>query len=220
MNEAVSWLMPQRDFLVSAGNLAMARCPFGANPSGRDPFQAGQRGQGLPDVLSPAEAAAVEQSILAKDLQKCFGQGYSCAESILMVGLHYLEKPEELVWMGGGFGRGMYHRDVCGVVTGGIMALGLAAAQLKLERKSAKEQNEQDIQAYWARWTSQAPLRCTEIRTEGTSFEVCLRLGLGAATKIETLVSVRLGRPRRLGQDLAIETSSSPQSWINFYRED
>ncbi|MDH4271616.1 MAG: C-GCAxxG-C-C family protein [Candidatus Aminicenantes bacterium] len=177
--------------MVSAGNLAVAGCLFGVDPTGREAFQAGQHGKILPEVLSTAEAAAVEQSILAKDLKKYFGQGYSCAESMLMVGIHYLAKPEELVWLAGGFGRGMYHRDVCGIMTGGIMALGLAAGQLKLERKIAKERNEQDVQAYWAWWTSQAPLRCTEIRPEGTKFEVCLRLGLLAAVKIEALVSRR-----------------------------
>jgi len=143
----------------------------------------------LPEELNPQEQAKVEKSILAKDLKKYFGEGYSCAEAMLMVGVHYLDKPEELVWIASGFGRGMHQRDLCGIVTGGIMTLGLAAGQLKKERKEAHEWNKQKVQEYWAWWTSQAPLRCTEIRKEGTSFEVCLRLGLLAAVKIEELVS-------------------------------
>ncbi len=189
MDKTLFSRLPRRDFLASAGNLTVASCLFGLGPTGREAFQAGQRDQRLPEVLSPAETAAVEKSVMAKDLKKYFGQGYSCAESMLMVGLHYLAKPEEFVWLAGGFGGGMYHRDVCGIVTGGIMALGLAAGQLKVERKTAKERNQQNVQAYWAWWTSQAPLRCSDIRPEGTSFDVCLRLGLLAAAKVETLIS-------------------------------
>lgn len=186
MNKTVLFRLCRRDFLLSAPVLVLGSRLAGFASTGPEAFQAAK---GLPEVLTSAELAAVEKSVLAKDLKKYFGEGYSCAESMLIVGLHYLDKPEEFVWIAGGFGRGMYHRDVCGIVTGGIMTLGLAAGQLKKERKEAHEWNKQKVEEYWAWWTSQAPLHCTEIRKEGTSFEVCLRLGLLAAVKIEELVS-------------------------------
>ncbi len=35
---------------------------------------------------------------MAQELGTYFGQGHSCAESILLVCLRYLKRPEELVW--------------------------------------------------------------------------------------------------------------------------
>ena len=186
MNKTILYRMPRRDFLISMPVVVLGNRLAGFTSNGLEAFQAAKR---QPEALTPAELAAVEKSAFAKDLKNYFGEGYSCAESMLIIGLHYLDKPEELVWIASGFGRGMLHRDVCGIVTGGIMTLGLAAGQLKKERKEAQEWNKQKVQDYWAWWTSQSPLRCTEIRKEGMSFEVCLRLGLLAAVKIEELVS-------------------------------
>lgn len=186
MNKPIPLAFPRRDFIISAPALVLGSCLTGFAPTRQAALQTPPS---LPEELSSAELAAVEKSVLAKDLKKYFGEGYNCAESTLIVGLHYLKKPEELVWVARGFGRGMYQRDVCGIITGGIMALGFAAGQLKMERKEAREWNKQKVEAYWAWWTSQAPLRCMEIRKEGTSFNLCLRLGLLAAAKIEELVS-------------------------------
>ena len=186
MIKPVQTTILRRQFLVSAPVLALGSLSTRFSFAQETPPP---RASILPEELSPEELAAVENSILAKDLKSYFGEGYSCAESMLIVALRYLKKPEELVWIAGGFGRGMYHRDVCGIVTGGIMALGLAAGQLKMERKEAKKWNEQKVRAYWEWWTAQAPFRCEEIRKEGTGFNLCLRLGLLAAAKIEALIS-------------------------------
>ncbi len=186
MNKPVDFILPRRDVLIS-----MSIPVLGSLFKGYTQTQAltSQSSSSLPEELSPQERATVEKSILAKDLKKYFGEGYSCAESILIVGLHYLRRPEELLCIAGGFGRGMYHRDVCGIVTAGIMTLGLAGAQPRKGRKEAQEWVKQKVQSYWDWWASQAPLHCTEIRKEGTKFETCLRLGLLAAAKIEGLIS-------------------------------
>lgn len=186
MNKSISLTLRRRDFLMSTPALIL-----GSSLKGYAQTQVttSQTFPSLPEELSPQEQAKVEKSVLSKDLKNYFGKGYSCAESMLMVGLHYLKKPEEFVWIAGGFGGGMYHRDLCGIVTGGIMTIGLAAGQLKKERKEAREWTKQKVQLYWAWWTSQAPLRCIEIRKEGTKFETCLRLGLLAAARIEELIS-------------------------------
>jgi hypothetical protein len=186
MIKTVQTTIPRRRFLISAPVLVSGSLLTGFV---RAQETTPQTAPSLPEKLSSAELVAVETSSLARDLKKYFGEGYSCAESMLMVGLHYLKKPEELVWVAGGFGGGMYHRDVCGIITGGTMVMGLAAGQLKKERAETKEWNKQKVLAYWAWWTSQAPLRCAEIRKEGTSFNVCRRLGLLAAAEIEKLIS-------------------------------
>jgi len=186
MNKTIPFLMPRRNFLMSTPALVL-----GSSLNGYAQTQAmtPQTSSNLPEELSPQEQAKVKKSVLAKDLKNYFGKGYNCAGSMLIVGLRYLKKPEELVWIAGGFGRGMYHRDVCGIVTGGIMTFGLAAGQPKKERKEAQEWVKQKVQLYWAWWMSQAPLHCTEIRREGTNFGICLRLGLPAAAKMEELIS-------------------------------
>jgi len=185
MNKSIFIALPRRDFLRSTPALILGSS---LKSYAQTQATASQTFPNLPEELSPQEQKKVEKSVLAKDLKSFFGEGYNCAESMLMVGLRYLKKPEELVWIAGGFGRGMFHRDVCGIVTGGIMTLGLAAGQPKKERKEAQELVKQKVRLFWAWWMSQAPLHCTEIRKEGTKFETCLRLGLLAAAKIEELI--------------------------------
>lgn len=156
-----------------------------------DPYiiQSPQTVPELKEELTPEELKWVEKSLMAKDLKKYFGKGYSCAESLWMVSLRYLKKPEDLVWIASGFGGGMYHKDLCGFLTAGIMAIGLKAGMLEKERKEAKEDVKQAVKQYWKWWISLAPLHCSEIRKEGTSSSVCRRLGQLAAAKTEELLT-------------------------------
>ncbi len=190
MNERIRSGMVRRKFLVSAPIWTLGTCLSGRILD-RDTLS--QSLQSLPEQLSPDELRLVEKSTLVKDLPNYFGKGYSCAESMLMVGLRHLKKPEELVWTAAGFGGGMSHRDICGFLTGGFMTLGLAAGMLDTERKEAKEWNRQKVEEYWKWWISQVPLHCADIRKEGTSLKVCQRLGFLAAAKIEELIAIPSG---------------------------
>ncbi len=116
------------------------------------------------ETLSLDEKKWIDDSTVAQDLGKYFGQDFSCAESLLMVSLRFLEKPEEWVWAAAGFGGGMYKRDLCGFLTGGIMALGVASGMLKMPRKEAKEYCGGLVEKYWDWWGLQAPYRCAQIR--------------------------------------------------------
>jgi len=147
-----------------------------------------QVSQKAKETLLSDEKKWIDDSTLAKDLGNYFGQGFSCAESLLMVSLRYLRKPEELVWAASGFGGGLYHKDLCGFLTGGIMALGFASGMLKMPRKEAKEYCGGLVKEYWKWWELQAPYHCAEIRTEGTTSSVCMNLGLLSAAKIEELL--------------------------------
>ncbi len=144
--------------------------------------------QELKEELTPEEQRLVENSTMAQDLTNYFGKGYSCAESLFMVSLRFLKKPEELVWISAGFGGGLYHRDLCGFLTSGIMAIGLKAGMLEKDRKEKKDRVKSSVNQYWEWWTSQAPLHCSEIRKKGTSSKVCRRLGQLAAAKVEELI--------------------------------
>jgi C_GCAxxG_C_C family probable redox protein len=178
-------IMPRREFIASASFLVLGGRLFGTSPLS---LQSAQVAQELKEELTAEELKIVEQSVMAKDLKNYFHKGYSCAESLLMVSLRFLEKPEDLVWLASGFGGGLYHKDLCGFLTSGIMAIGLSAGMLKKEREEAKEHCKQKVKEYWKSWTSMAPLHCSEIKKEGTSSRVCLRLGQLAAVKIEELI--------------------------------
>lgn len=143
---------------------------------------------GIREKLSLEEQNWVDKSSLAKDLEQYFGKGYSCSESILMLALKYLGKSEKLVWAAAGFGGGIYQRDLCGFLTGGIMAIGLAAGDLRLEKKEAKVFCKETSKKYWSWWKTIAPLHCVDIRTKGTTGKTCLRLGYLAATRLEELI--------------------------------
>jgi hypothetical protein len=178
-------MLPRRVFITALSGMVGGSALFGwSRQSGSD----SQSSQKVMDELSSDELKWVESSVMAKDLKNYFGNGCSCAESILMVSLRYLEKPEELVWAAAGFGGGMYQRDLCGFLTGGIMALGFACGTLEKPRKEAKESCGRWVTEYWKWWGSRAPYRCAQLRTEGTTSQVCLNQGLLSATKLEELI--------------------------------
>jgi hypothetical protein len=184
--------MPRRKFIASASFLAVGGRLFGVSSISS---QSAQVAQELKKELTPEELKIVEESIMAKDLNNYFIKGYSCAESLLMVSLKFLGKSEELVWLASGFGGGLYHKDLCGFLTSGVMAIGLSSGMLKMERIEGKEHCLQKLNQYWEWWTSIAPLHCSEIRKEETNskeetdYRVCQRLGQLAAVKIEELIT-------------------------------
>ena len=113
----------------------------------------------------------------------------------MLVSARFLEKSEELVWLACGFGGGLLHKDLCGFLTSGIMAIGLSVGMLKKERDERKKDCGRLTNQYWDWWSNMAPLHCSEIRKEGTSREVCLRLGQLAAAKIEELIKPAKATP-------------------------
>lgn len=68
------------------------------------------------------------------------------------------------------------------------MAIGLASDLLNMERREVKDYYGMQVKEYWKWWQSVSPFRCADIRTEGTSSNVCRRLGQIAATKTEDLI--------------------------------
>jgi len=177
--------MPRRKFITTASGLMIGSAFFALssplNPSA--PFT-----QKVKEELSAEDLEWIGKSSMAKELNKYFGQGYSCAESIVMVSLRYLDKPQEWVWAAAGFGGGLYHKDLCGFLTGGIMGIGFASSLLKKPRREAKEFCADLVKQYWKWWESRVPIHCGEIRTKDTSSQVCINQGLLSATKIEELI--------------------------------
>jgi len=186
MNNSTKLALRRREFLASVPCLILSE-RFLLRSS--DSHAGSLIQQELPEELSPKEAEWVQNSSMAKELLDYFGKGYSCAESLFMVSLKFLKKPEDLVWAAAGFGGGLYHRDLCGFLTGGIMAIGISSGMLKKEREEAKEFSKKGVNQYWEWWTSLAPLHCSEIREERKSSQACVRLGQLAAAKTEDLIT-------------------------------
>jgi hypothetical protein len=185
MNETEGITMLRRKFLTSSSFLLLGAASLKAFGL---PSQASPKGSELSENLNPAELAMANQSIMATDMDNYWHQGYSCAESGLMVALRFMKKPEDLVWVAGGFGGGMGHQDLCGFLTSGIMAIGLRTGSLKIDPKVAKARCGQKVNEYWNWWASTAPLHCREIREGRKGFEVCQRLGKLASVKLESLL--------------------------------
>ncbi|MGM0466722.1 MAG: C-GCAxxG-C-C family (seleno)protein [Acidobacteriota bacterium] len=175
----------RRDFMFSASGILAGIC-F-RSPLGRlyTPFDQKKE---LAEELSEKEAEIVKKSSMAKDLMNYFSRGYSCAESILMVSLNFMDLPDKHVWAACGFGGGMGKKDLCGMLTGGFMGLGFAAGEIGENRNSGKSKCSAAVNEYWKWWQSQAPLKCENIRTPGTSSKVCVRLGKLAAAKTQSLI--------------------------------
>ncbi|MFC2156707.1 C-GCAxxG-C-C family protein [Acidobacteriota bacterium] len=174
---------PRRDFFLAAPAVVL-----GSRMFSRPLYSQDQEKKILPEKLSPEEKKQVQSSAMAQDLLDIFSQGYSCSESMLKVSLRHMEMNEDLVWAASGFGGGMYHKDLCGLLTGGFMAIGFAAGKLKLDREDAKKSCGESVNKYWDWWNSQTPLHCSEIRSKGTSSGVCQRLGQLASVKVEELI--------------------------------
>jgi len=177
--------LSRRGFVASASSLLVGSRLFGLGPL---VDQTPRTAPELREELTQKELEWIQGSSMAKDLNNFFGKGLSCAESLFMVALRYMKKPEDMVWVASGFGGGMYHRNLCGFLTAGIMAIGVRTGMLDAPRKEAKEQGKEWVKSYWTWWVSQAPLHCSEIRREGTTSQTCRRLGQLAAVKAQELI--------------------------------
>lgn len=138
--------------------------------------------------LTPQEKELVDSSAMAREITDYYGHGWSCAESILVVALRSIGKPEDLTWAAAGFGGGLLHRDLCGLLTGGIMAIGFASPAPGRDRQIAKQMCAAAVDRYWQTWLSMAPLHCSEIRTGDRDALVCRRLAQLASAHLEKIL--------------------------------
>jgi len=176
----------RRKFIISASGLLSG----GALLNTLSPPAVFSAVQEMKDDFSSEEIKQIKGSLLAQDLKNYFGKGYSCAESILMVSLNHLKEPEDLVWAAAGFGGGIKQKDLCGFLTGGVMALGIAAKKAGKDREESLDWCGVAVKDFWQWWQSKAPLHCEHIRVPGASAARCMNLGLRTAVKIEKLLSV------------------------------
>ena len=188
MNKRIDLKVTRRAFMVSTSSLLACYPLLGASAI----FPMNEQKQDMQAEMTPEEIKKINQSGIAGHVKDFFNDSsdYSCAESMLLAFLRYHKKPEKLVWTAAGFGGGLGQRDLCGFLTGGIMSIGLAAGDLKLERKEAKTWCENKVKAYWEWWHTETPLHCKDILKLAAGRDVCTRLGLLAAVKLEELLKL------------------------------
>ena len=151
-------------------------------------FNQNEQGPSLWEPFTSEEKEIIEHSGMAKDIENYAGKGYSCAESIYVVSLNAFDRPEEWLHAAAVFGGGLGKRDLCGLLTGGMMAIGVAGGKLHSDRKDAKDWAREASLSYWDWWESMAPLHCRDLRTKYEGKDEYLRMCKRAAFKIEQLI--------------------------------
>jgi C_GCAxxG_C_C family probable redox protein len=137
--------------------------------------------------LTADEKKILEKSTMAREIVKNRSLGLNCAETILLTSLQYLQKPDEWFSAASGFGGGMGKREVCGLLTGGIMAIGIAGGILHKDPKVRRRFVGKKRDEYWKWWVSQSPVKCQDMRGRYDR-EGYLRMIQRVAFKIEELI--------------------------------
>jgi len=176
---------PRREFLT--GLTALTALPFidGVLPP---PARRRQDVPRLPDPFTPEEARQVEVSDMARDMPNFAGHGYNCAECACLTGLRYLGRSEEEGRVALGFGGGLGQGELCGLLTGGFMALGAAAGARGADREAARRHARNTGAAFWQWWTERAPIACRELRREYDGQDEFLRMTQRVAVKVQQLI--------------------------------
>ena len=109
------------------------------------------------------------------------GQGYNCAQSVLMAMTEHSGLSEEVsASLGAGFGGGAGCRELCGAISGAIMAAGMKYGG---DRTKVTPVDRELINAFREKFGA---LRCADLKAARIS---CDDLIAFAAEKMETLLN-------------------------------
>ena len=148
---------------------------------------------GFSGPFTPAEAAAVEASPMAQEIGALNGKGYPCSEMVLLAALRRFDLPENHLDAAAVFGGGVGRRDLCGLLTGGLMAIGLAAGRKYPDRAEAHQVGRAASNAYWDWWLTRGDLHCMGSGTTHETSEEFVRMCQRAAVKLEAVMTEVVG---------------------------
>jgi hypothetical protein len=114
------------------------------------------------DDFTKEEKKLIENSGMAKIIVEI--EGGSCAEKVLLTSLRFFDRPDELACFAASFGGGIRHYDLCGMLTGGFMSIGLAADVLFEEKAERSAFVGDATREYWDWWEEHAPCHCYELK--------------------------------------------------------
>jgi len=114
------------------------------------------------DEFTREEKRGIEKSRMAKIIVEI--EGGSCAEKVLLAALRFFDKPDEMACFAASFGGGIQRYDLCGLLTGGFMSIGMAADILYEEQEKRSAFVRDATRKYWEWWEERAPYHCYELR--------------------------------------------------------
>ena len=114
------------------------------------------------DKFTAEEKKLIEDSRMAKSIIEI--ESGSCAEKVLLTSLRFFDKPDELVCFAASFGGGIKHGDLCGMLTGGFMSIGLAADNLYKDDGKRSTFVREATREFLEWWEELAPCHCNELK--------------------------------------------------------
>lgn len=144
---------------------------------------------GFAGSFTPEEEAAVASSPMAREIASLHGQGYPCSEMILLAALRRFQLPENYLDAAAVFGGGVGKRDLCGLLTGGLMAIGFAAGRSYTDRGEIHRAGREASNSYWEWWLSRGDLHCFGPGTTHETPEEFVRMTQRAAARLEEIIS-------------------------------
>ncbi len=151
------------------------------------------QGPGFIGPFSEAEAAAVAASPMALEIAGLNGMGHPCSEMILLAALRRFGLPENHLDAAAVFGGGAGKRDLCGLLTGGLMAIGLAAGEKYTDRAEVHRVGREASNAYWDWWLTRGDLHCMGPGTAHETSEEYVRMCQRTAVKLEAVMTEFVG---------------------------
>jgi hypothetical protein len=151
--------------LATPSTLVALNGPSGEYLAGPEPQEVDRHGFAGP--FTREEAAAVAASPMAGAIARLHGKGYNCSEMMLLAAIQVLGLREDHLDAAAVFGGGIARGDLCGFLTGGLMAVGFAAAQKTQDRTVRQRISRQASNVYWdwGMFTARVPWSPTRRRS-------------------------------------------------------
>lgn len=146
------------------------------------------QGPGFVGPFSEEEAALVAASPMATEIAGLNGRGYPCSEMILLSALRRFELPENHLDAAAVFGGGVGKRSLCGLLTGGLMAIGFAVGARYEDRGQVHQVGRRASNALWDWWLTRGDLNCMGPGTEHENSEEFVRMCQRVAVKVEEVI--------------------------------
>lgn len=118
-------------------------------------------------------------------------RGFTCAESVFRAVITQYGESEKLVRLATPFSGGIGQGDLCGFLSGGVLALGMLFGRTTGEDHSRKEKCITMASEYYNWWKGNFPLHCSDIRKFGGK-ELCTKVGRKASSYLEEIIEKEL----------------------------
>jgi hypothetical protein len=130
---------------------------------------------------------------MAQEIAALNGKGHPCSEMILLAALRRFDLPENHLDAAAVFGGGVGKRDLCGLLTGGLMAIGIAAGSKYSDRNEVHRVGRDASDALWDWWLTRGDVHCMGYGTAHENSEEFVRMCQRSALKLESVMTEIVG---------------------------